>query len=39
MSTVLAIKVEGRVTDLVEQHQANLEQIFLKIIGYQPVAE
>ena len=31
------LKVEGRVTDLVEKHQANLEQIFLNIIGYQPV--
>src|SRR5215470_113412 len=30
------LKVEGRVADLVEKHQANLEQIFLKIIGYQP---
>ena len=30
------LKVEGRVADLVEQHQANLEQIFLQIIGYQP---
>ena len=30
------LKVEGRVADLVEQHQANLEQIFLNIIGYQP---
>jgi len=29
------LKVEGRVSELVEQHQANLEQIFLKIIGYQ----
>ena len=29
------LKVEGRVADLVEKHQANLEQIFLKIIGYQ----
>jgi len=28
------LKVEGRVADLVKQHQANLEQIFLKIIGY-----
>ncbi len=26
--------VEGRVADLVQQHQANLEQVFLKIIGY-----
>jgi len=31
------LKVEGRVADLVEKHQANLEQIFLKIIGYQPL--
>ena len=30
------LKVEGRVADLVEQHRANLEQIFLKIIGYEP---
>jgi ABC-2 type transport system ATP-binding protein len=30
------LKVEGRVADLLQQHQANLEQIFLKIIGYQP---
>ena len=29
------LKVEGRVADLVEQYQANLEMIFLKIIGYQ----
>jgi len=30
------LKVEGRVADLVKQHEANLEQIFLNIIGYQP---
>ena len=30
------LKVEGRVTELVEKHQANLEKIFLNIIGYQP---
>ena len=30
------LKVEGRVAELMEQHQANLEQVFLKIIGYQP---
>ena len=30
------LKVEGRVADLVQQHQANLEKIFLNIIGYQP---
>lgn len=29
------LKVEGSVSDLVESHQANLEQIFLKIIGYE----
>ena len=30
------LKVEGRVADLVEKHHANLEQIFLNIIGYEP---
>jgi ABC-2 type transport system ATP-binding protein len=30
------LKVEGRVADLVAKHQANLEQIFLNIIGYSP---
>lgn len=30
------LKVEGRVADLVEEHQADLEKVFLKIIGYQP---
>ncbi len=30
------LKVEGSVADLVEKHHANLEQIFLEIIGYQP---
>jgi ABC-2 type transport system ATP-binding protein len=30
------LKVEGRVADLMEQHQANLEKVFLNIIGYQP---
>src|SRR5436190_2487786 len=29
------LKVEGSVSQLVERHQANLEMIFLKIIGYQ----
>jgi ABC-2 type transport system ATP-binding protein len=33
------LKVEGRVAELVEQHQSNLEKIFLKIIGYQPQEE
>src|SRR5689334_19796274 len=32
------LKVEGRVADLMARHQANLEQIFLKIIGYEPQA-
>jgi ABC-2 type transport system ATP-binding protein len=32
------LKVEGRVVDLVEKYQANLEKIFLNIIGYQPQA-
>lgn len=30
------LKVEGRVDSLIEQHQANLEKIFLNIIGYDP---
>jgi ABC-2 type transport system ATP-binding protein len=30
------LKVEGRVTDLVNQYQCNLEQVFLKVVGYQP---
>src|SRR5579885_3500653 len=30
------LQVEGRVSDLMNQYQSNLEQIFLKIIGYQP---
>src|SRR5271155_5388058 len=30
------LRVEGRVTDLVQQYQCNLEHIFLKIVGYQP---
>ena len=30
------LKVQGRVADLVKEHQANLEQIFLKLIGYEP---
>src|SRR5580700_8355102 len=29
------LKVEGRVADLVAKYQANLEKIFLQIIGYQ----
>jgi len=30
------LKVEGRVDELASQHQCNLEQLFLKIVGYQP---
>jgi len=29
------LKVEGRVADLIQEHETNLEQIFLRIIGYQ----
>jgi ABC-2 type transport system ATP-binding protein len=32
------LKVEGRVSDLVDKYQTNLETIFLQIIGYQPAA-
>src|SRR5262252_1715887 len=32
------LKVEGRVAALVQEHQTNLEQIFLKIIGYEQEA-
>ncbi len=32
------LKVEGRVNELIEKYQSNLEQIFLKIIGYSPQA-
>ncbi|MGB7768427.1 MAG: ABC transporter ATP-binding protein [Verrucomicrobiia bacterium] len=31
------LKTLGRVDDLVAQHHANLEQVFLNIIGYQPL--
>lgn len=30
------LKVEGRVAALVQEHQCHLEQLFLKIVGYQP---
>ena len=30
------LKVEGRVSDLAQEHQSNLEQLFLKVIGYSP---
>lgn len=30
------LKVEGRVADLISQYQCNLEQLFLKVVGYQP---
>jgi ABC-2 type transport system ATP-binding protein len=30
------LMVEGRVDDLAREHQCNLEQLFIKIVGYQP---
>ena len=30
------LKALGRVSDLEEKHQGNLEQAFLKVIGYEP---
>jgi ABC-2 type transport system ATP-binding protein len=30
------LKVVGRVSDLVQEHQMDLERIFLKIVGYEP---
>jgi ABC-type Na+ transport system ATPase subunit NatA len=30
------LRVLGRVDELARQHQCNLEQLFLKIVGYQP---
>jgi ABC-2 type transport system ATP-binding protein len=30
------LKTKGRVSDLVREHAANLEQIFLKLIGFSP---
>jgi ABC-2 type transport system ATP-binding protein len=30
------LKVEGSVADLVQKYQTNLEQIFLKVVGYSP---
>jgi ABC-2 type transport system ATP-binding protein len=32
------LKTEGRVADLVNQHQCNLEQVFLNIIEYKAAA-
>lgn len=32
------LKVEGRVSDLVKEHQCDLEKVFLKIVGYQGLA-
>jgi ABC-2 type transport system ATP-binding protein len=31
------LQVQGRVSDLVQKYQCNLEQVFLKVIGYVPV--
>lgn len=30
------LRVEGRVDELAREHQCNLEQLFLKIVGFQP---
>ena len=30
------LKAAGRVTDLVEKYQCNLERAFLKVVGYEP---
>jgi ABC-2 type transport system ATP-binding protein len=30
------LKLEGRVSDLAEQYQISLEQLFLKVVGYSP---
>lgn len=30
------LRVSGRVADLAREHQCNLEQLFLKIVGFQP---
>jgi ABC-2 type transport system ATP-binding protein len=30
------LRVEGRVSDLVQQYQCDLENVFLRIVGYQP---
>lgn len=30
------LKVQGRVSELINQYQCNLEQLFLKVVGYQP---
>lgn len=32
------LKTEGKVSDLLQQYNASLEQIFLKIIGFQPAS-
>jgi ABC-2 type transport system ATP-binding protein len=32
------LKVEGRVADLVNQFHCNLEQVFLRVVGYRPQA-
>ena len=32
------LKIEGRVSDLVQKYRCDLEKVFLQIIGYQPVS-
>ena len=33
------LQVEGRVSDLVQKYHCNLEQVFLKVVGYSPNTE
>jgi ABC-2 type transport system ATP-binding protein len=33
------LKVEGRVSDLMQKYNTDLEKIFLNIVGYQPQAQ
>ena len=30
------LRLEGRVSDLAEQYQLSLEQLFLEVVGYSP---
>jgi len=33
------LMVEGSVAELAQKHQTNLEQVFLKVVGYQPASD
>ena len=30
------LKVAGRISELAQRHQCNLEKLFLKVVGYEP---